>query len=285
MSANIIDGKLQAAALRGRIKTQCAEFVKRTGITPSLAVILAGEDPASQVYVRNKIKACGDCGIKSHSFTLPRDVTKEQLFELVDTLNENADIHGILVQLPLPGGIDEESVLSRIAVQKDVDGFSLINSGKIMRGDSSALLPCTPAGCIQLIKSTGIDISGKHAVIVGRSNIVGKPLSLMLLAENATVTVCHSRTQNLSAHTRQADILCAAVGIAGFITGDMVKAGAVVIDVGINRIEGRLAGDVDYTGAKRVARHITPVPGGVGPMTIAMLLNNTLKAAKLQCNS
>ncbi len=278
---NIIDGKAHSARIRQGLKEEIGLFKEQTSVKPGLAVILAGDDPASHVYVKNKIKACEEVGIISFAYYLPASVSEGELSGLIDQLNADEKVHGILVQLPLPEGIDEERILTRIDYKKDVDGFHAINAGMLLRG-GDALYPCTPAGCIELIKSV-TEISGKHAVVVGRSNIVGKPLAIMLLAENATVTICHSRTRNLNEVCRSADILCVAVGRPNFVTADMVKEGAVVIDVGINRVDGKLCGDVKFDEVSLKASHITPVPGGVGPMTITMLLSNTLKAAKLQC--
>lgn len=246
---------------------------------PGLAVVIVGDDPASRVYVNNKKKACEELGILSEEYALSKDTTEEELLALIDRLNREKSISGILVQLPLPKGINEEKVINRIDPQKDVDAFHPVNVGKIMIGNYD-FVPCTPAGVMELIKESGIDISGKECVIVGRSNIVGKPMSMLLLHQNGTVTVCHSRTKDLKEVTRRADILVVAVGRPEFITGDMIKEGAVVIDVGINRLENKkLVGDVEFKSAEKVASAITPVPGGVGPMTIAMLMKNTLKAA------
>ena len=279
MSANIIDGKSVSLALREQLKTEVAQYERLSRRTPGLAVVLVGENPASQVYVKNKIKGCEETGIRSFAYYLPADATEDAVLELVDTLNEDDRVDGILVQLPLPAQINEARVLARIDYRKDVDGFHAMNVGNLLLGNPS-LNACTPSGVIELIRSTGVEISGKHAVVVGRSNIVGKPQALLLLRENATVTVCHSRTADLGAITRQADILVVAIGKAKFVTADMVKSGAVVIDVGMNREEGKLCGDVDFESVKEVASYITPVPGGVGPMTITMLLKNTLKAAR-----
>lgn len=277
--AAVIDGKQISAQVKEEVRKQVEEM-KARGITPALAVVLVGEDPASCVYVRNKTKACEVCGIRSEQIRLPADTTQEQLMAVVDRLNNDASIHGILVQLPLPKGLDETAVIRAISPEKDVDAFHPVNVGKIMIGDYD-FLPCTPAGCMELIHSTGTSVSGKHAVVIGRSNIVGKPMAMLLLHENATVTICHSRTKNLKEECLRADILVAAVGKQNVVTADMVKPGAVVIDVGMNRnAEGKLCGDVDYAGVSEVAGYITPVPGGVGPMTIAMLMKNTLKAAQ-----
>ena len=275
--AKIIDGKALSDKLRLGIRDR-ATALKASGIVPGLAVVLAGEDPASKVYVKNKIAACEFTGIKSFAYYLPHDVSQAELDELIVTLNADPSVHGILVQLPLPKHLDELKALSLISPEKDVDGFHAVNAGKLMLGEK-CLSACTPLGIIELIKSTGTDIAGKHAVVVGRSNIVGKPVALMLLKHDATVTVCHSKTRNLADFTRSADILVVAIGRKEFVTGDMIKAGAVVIDVGMNRFEGRLYGDVEFSSAEKIAGYITPVPGGVGPMTITMLLENTLKAA------
>ncbi|MBQ2719350.1 MAG: bifunctional methylenetetrahydrofolate dehydrogenase/methenyltetrahydrofolate cyclohydrolase FolD [Clostridia bacterium] len=280
MATTIIDGRAVAAAVRERIKKSTEEFINRTGITPGLAVVLVGEDPASQVYVRNKHRACGEVGFLSRVYTLPASTTEDELLALIAELNADREIHGILVQLPLPKHISESRVILAIDPKKDVDAFHPQNVGGIMTGDYK-FVPCTPAGVMELLAHYGIDPSGKSAVVVGRSNIVGKPQALLLLEKNATVTVCHSRTRDLAAVTRTADILVVAVGRAKMITGDMVKEGAVVIDVGMNRLDdGKLCGDVDFDSVFPVASHITPVPGGVGPMTITMLLCNTLRAAE-----
>ena len=279
--AKIIDGKAISAAMREEIKADVAALHEK-GIAPGLAVIIVGNDPASEVYVKNKGKACEEVGIYSEIIALPEQTSESELLARIDELNKRNDISGILVQLPLPRHISEKAVTERIIPEKDVDAFSDENVGKITVG-SPRFLPCTPAGVMEMLCREKIDISGKECVVVGRSNIVGKPMALLLLAENGTVTVCHSRTRDLVSHTRRADILVAAVGKPKFITGDMIKAGAVVIDVGINRDEsGKLCGDVDFASAERVASAITPVPGGVGPMTIAMLLKNTVTAAKIQ---
>ncbi|HJG29220.1 MAG TPA: bifunctional methylenetetrahydrofolate dehydrogenase/methenyltetrahydrofolate cyclohydrolase FolD [Subdoligranulum variabile] len=279
MKAKIIDGKALAAAVKQEAAQQVAQL-KEKGITPCLAVVLVGEDPASQVYVRGKINDCAQCGIESRSIRLPEDVTQAELLVQVKQLAEDASVHGILVQLPLPTQIDEKTVIDAIPPEKDVDGFSPVNVGRMQIGEP-CYLPCTPAGCIRMIESTGMEIAGKHAVVIGRSNIVGKPAAMLLLAKNATVTICHSRTQNLKELCASADILVAAVGRAGFVTGEMVKPGAVVIDVGINRgADGKLHGDVDFDAAAEKAAWITPVPGGVGPMTRAMLMLNTVEAAR-----
>ncbi|MFF2909909.1 bifunctional methylenetetrahydrofolate dehydrogenase/methenyltetrahydrofolate cyclohydrolase FolD [Paenibacillus sp. NPDC057934] len=279
MTAAIISGKQVSDEIRIDIAREVAGLLER-GVKPGLAVVLVGEDPASQVYVRNKEKSCISLGFHSEVHRLDASTSQEELLALVEQLNQRDDIDGILVQLPLPGHIEEKAVIDAIAVEKDVDGFHPVNVGNLVIGDDS-LLPCTPAGVIELIKRTGTEISGKHAVVIGRSNIVGKPVSLLLQRENATVTMCHSRTANIAELSRQADILVVAIGRANFIDASFVKPGAIVIDVGMNRLDsGKLAGDVDYESAKEVAGHITPVPGGVGPMTITMLMGNTLIAAK-----
>lgn len=279
MTAAIISGKQVSDEIRTGIAREVAYLAER-GVKPGLAVVLVGEDPASQVYVRNKEKSSTELGFHSEVHRLDAATSQEDLLALVAELNRRDEIDGILVQLPLPKHIDEKAVINAIAVEKDVDGFHPINVGNLVIGDDS-LLPCTPAGVIELIKRTGTGMSGKHAVVIGRSNIVGKPVSLLLQRENATVTMCHSRTANIAELSRQADILVVAIGRANFIDGSFVKPGAVVIDVGMNRLDnGKLAGDVDYESAKEVAGYITPVPGGVGPMTITMLMANTLTAAK-----
>ena len=277
--AQIIDGKAVAASLRAEIALHVTEL-KEKGITPGLAVILVGEDPASQTYVRNKQKACEEVGFYGEQINLPATTTQEELLAVVQGLNAREDIHGILCQLPLPKGLDDSTVIAAIDPNKDVDAFHAENVGHIMIGDQ-IFLPCTPAGVMELIHRSGIAVEGKHCVVIGRSNIVGKPMAMLLLQENGTVTICHSRTKELAAICRQADILVAAVGRAKFVTADMVKPGATVIDVGINRDEnGKLCGDVDFASVEPIAGAITPVPGGVGPMTIAMLLKNTLTAAE-----
>lgn len=279
--AQIINGKEISAKVRGDIALKVEELKKR-GITPGLAVVIVGEDPASKVYVRNKHRACEEVGIYSEVCELDKNTSQEELLALIDKLNANDKIHGILVQLPLPSHIDDKAVIERIDPTKDVDAFSAVNVGKIMLGEYD-FLPCTPAGVMELLSESGIDPTGKECVIVGRSNIVGKPQAMLMLHANATVTICHSRTRDLAEVTRRADILVAALGKAKFITGDMIKEGAVVIDVGINRLpDGKLCGDVDFESAEKKASYITPVPGGVGPMTITMLLKNTLKAAELR---
>lgn len=281
--AKIINGKEISAKVRGDIARE-VEVLKSKGITPGLAVVIVGEDPASKVYVRNKHRACEDTGIYSEVHELPESTTEAELLALVDKLNEDKNIHGILVQLPLPKHLNDKAVIERIDPKKDVDAFSEINVGKIMLGEYD-FLPCTPAGVMELLKESRVDPSGKECVIVGRSNIVGKPQAMLMLHANATVTICHSRTHDLAEVTRRADILVAALGKPNFITGDMVKEGAVVIDVGINRLpDGKLTGDVDFASVEPKASYITPVPGGVGPMTITMLLKNTLKAAEISQN-
>ena len=278
--AQIINGKEISAAIRSEIKEATEAMVSESGVRPGLAVIIVGEDPASQVYVRNKKRACDEVGFYSESYELPENTTQEELNALVDKLNKSEKIHGILCQLPLPKHLDENEVIMRIDPKKDVDAFHPENVGKIMIGDYS-FLPCTPAGVMALLERSGIEVSGKECVVVGRSNIVGKPQAMLLLHANGTVTVCHSRTKNLSEVCRRADILVAAIGKADFFKADMVKEGAVVIDVGMNRrADGKLTGDVDFESVAPKASYITPVPGGVGPMTITMLMQNTLTAAK-----
>lgn len=278
MAAQIIDGK----AVSARVKEEVRQEIEREGLEVGLAVVIVGDDPASRVYVNNKKKACEVCGIKSYEYALPAETSEEQLLELIDTLNADEKVNGILVQLPLPKHLNEEAVIARISPLKDVDAFSASNVGRIMIGDY-AFLPCTPAGCMELIHSTGTDVSGKECVVIGRSNIVGKPMAMLLLHENGTVTICHSRTKDLAEVCRRADILVAAVGRLGFVTGDMVKPGAVVIDVGINRnADGKLCGDCVFDECAEKASWITPVPGGVGPMTIAMLMKNTVMAKRIQ---
>ena len=278
--AKLLMGKEVSARIKAELKTE-VENLKKEGINPGLAVIIVGEDPASQVYVRNKERACEECGIYSEKYALPAETTQEELLKLIDELNNKSSISGILVQLPVPKHIDEKTIINAIAPNKDVDAFHPVNVGKIMVGIYD-FVPCTPAGVMELIKESGIDVSGKECVIVGRSNIVGKPQAMLLLHQNGTVTICHSKTKNLAEKTKNADILIAAVGIPNFIKGDMIKEGAVVIDVGINRLENKkLCGDVEFESAEKVAGAITPVPGGVGPMTIAMLMKNSVKAAIL----
>ncbi|MBQ8146710.1 MAG: bifunctional methylenetetrahydrofolate dehydrogenase/methenyltetrahydrofolate cyclohydrolase FolD [Clostridia bacterium] len=280
--AQIISGKEVSQRVRERIKLEASELFEKTGKKPGLAVIIVGEDPASQVYVRNKAKGCEEVGFHSEVYRLPEDTKMEELLALIEKLNNDCNIHGILCQLPLPKHLDETEVILAINPNKDVDAFHPVNTGKIMIGNYS-FLPCTPAGVMELIASTGVDVAGKECVVVGRSNIVGKPQAMLLLQKNGTVTICHSKTKNLKETTKRADILVVAVGRANFITGDMIKDGAIVVDVGINRNEeGKLVGDVHFESAEKVASYITPVPGGVGPMTITMLLQNTLTAAKEQ---
>ncbi len=276
--ARIIDGKAVAAEIKASVREKAEDFEKANGRKPGLAVVKAGNDPASAIYVRNKIKACEACNIASYSYYFDENVTYAQLAELIDTLNSDGTVDSILVQLPLPRGIDERKVLSLIAPEKDADGFHAVNAGKLFLGERGTVA-CTPRGIMELIRSTGVSIAGKRAVVIGRSNIVGKPVAQLLLAADATVTVCHSKTENLAEITRAADILVAAVGRKKFVTADMVKPGAIVIDVGMNRDDEGLFGDVDFDNVKDVAGYITPVPGGVGPMTIAMLLSNTVESA------
>ena len=279
MTAQIIDGKALAAQIRTEV-TQRVAAIKAQGITPGLAVILVGDNPASQVYVRNKVKACSDCGMHSVLEKYDATMSEAALLERVHALNADPAIHGILVQLPLPAHIDAQKVIETISPAKDVDGFHIASAGALMTG-MPGFWPCTPYGCMKMLESIGYKLRGKHAVVIGRSNIVGKPMALMLLAQDATVTICHSRTPDLAAITRQADVIVAAVGKRNVLTADMVKPGAVVLDVGMNRNdEGQLCGDVDFDGVKEVAGWITPVPGGVGPMTITMLLVNTIEAAE-----
>ena len=278
--AKIIDGKAISAQIRNEIKAETEEFAAKNGFRPGLAVIIVGDDAASQVYVRNKRRACEEVGFYSEAYELPASTTQEELNALVDKLNADDKIHGILCQLPLPRHLDENEVILRIDPKKDVDAFHPINVGKIMIGDYD-FLPCTPAGVMELLKRSGIEIQGKECVVVGRSNIVGKPQAMLLLHANGTVTVCHSRTKNLAEVCRRADILVAAIGKPKFVGADMVKPGAVVVDVGINRMDdGKICGDVDYDAVIEKVGAITPVPGGVGPMTITMLLKNTLLASK-----
>lgn len=278
--AIIIDGKATSAAMKEELKTEIEEFAQKNGFHPGLSVIIVGDDPASAVYVRNKENACAAVGILSKTYRLPCETTEEELLALIDTLNASSDVHGILVQLPLPKQISEERVLAKISPRKDVDAFHAENVGHIMIGNYH-FLPCTPAGVMALLERYGISVEGKQCVVIGRSNIVGKPQAMLLLEKNGTVTICHSRTKDLADITRQADIIVAAVGRPNFVTADMVKEGATVIDVGINRLpDGRLCGDVAFDDVEKKAYAITPVPGGVGPMTVTMLLYNTLTAAK-----
>lgn len=279
----IIDGKKVSAEVKAQVAKETEEL-KKQGVTPGLAVVIVGDDPASRVYVNNKKKACELVGFKSEEYALPASTTQQELLDLVRELNEKKDINGILVQLPLPKHLDEKAVIEAINPIKDVDAFHAVNVGKIMIGDYD-FLPCTPAGVMEMLSYYNIPVSGKHCVVIGRSNIVGKPMAMLLLHQNGTVTICHSRTQNLKEECRKADILVAAVGIPKFVTADMVKDGAVVIDVGMDRDEnGKLCGDVDFEDVKDKTSYITPVPGGVGPMTIATLMKNTLKACRLQNN-
>lgn len=278
MAAQLLDGKAMSAELREELALR-VQRLKGKGVTPGLAVILVGDDPASQIYVKNKELGCQQVGIHSVTIRLPETASQAELEAQIDKLNADASIHGILVQLPLPQGLDEAAALARILPEKDVDGFHLLNAGRLFKGQQG-VVACTPKGAMEMLHRTGIDLSGKEAVVVGRSNIVGKPMAMLLLQENATVTICHSRTANLAEHTRRADVLVAAVGKPRFITADMVKPGAVVIDVGINRVDGKVVGDVDFDAVREVASWITPVPGGVGRMTITMLLANTIEAAE-----
>lgn len=281
--AKIIDGKAVSAKVKEQVRKE-AETLREKGIEIGLAVVIVGDNPASRVYVNNKKKACEEVGFNSYEYALPEETTEAELLELVEKLNNDDKVNGILVQLPLPKQINENAIINAIRPEKDVDAFHPENVGHIMIGDFS-FLPCTPAGVMELIAETGVDVCGKNCVVIGRSNIVGKPMAMLLLHKNGTVTICHSRTKNLEEICSNADILVAAVGKAGFVTPDMVKAGAVVIDVGMNRnAEGKLCGDVDYTACFDKAGYITPVPGGVGPMTIAMLMRNTLTAAKIKNN-
>lgn len=280
--AQIISGKAVSASVREELKKETAALIESSGIYPGLAVILVGNDPASQVYVRNKQLACEELGFHPFEYKLGENTTQEQLLDLINVLNKDPKVHGILVQLPLPDHLDEQSVLYSIDPAKDVDAFHPMNVGRIMIG-SYSFLPCTPAGVMELLDASGIEIAGKNCVVVGRSNIVGKPMSMLLLQRSGTVTICHSKTKNLKEVCAEADILVVAIGKPKFITADMVKEGAVVIDVGINRDENnKLCGDVDYESVEPKAGYITPVPGGVGPMTITMLMKNTLRAAKMQ---
>ena len=281
--ANLIDGKAVSAKVKANVKAE-ADALRAKGISIGLAVVIVGDNPASRVYVNNKKKACADVGFESFEYALPESTTEAELLELVDKLNNDSRVNGILVQLPLPKQINETAVINAIRPEKDVDAFHPENVGHIMIGDYS-FLPCTPAGVMELIADTGVDVCGKNCVVIGRSNIVGKPMAMLLLHKNGTVTITHSKTKNLKEICAQADILVAAVGRAKFVTPDMVKEGAVVIDVGMNRNEaGKLCGDVDFDACRDKAGYITPVPGGVGPMTIAMLMRNTLTAAKQQNN-
>ena len=280
--SRIIDGKIISASVKERVKAEVSALMEK-GITVGLAVIIVGEDPASKVYVSNKKKACENLGIISEEYALPESTTNEELLALIEELNSKPSINGILCQLPLPSHLDEKLIINSIDPEKDVDAFHPFNVGKIMIGDFD-FLPCTPAGVMEMLKYENIEVEGKTCVVIGRSNIVGKPMNMLLLHQNGTVTVCHSKTKNLKEVCKNADILVAAVGRPKFVTEDMVKEGAVVIDVGINRVDGKLCGDVDFENVKNKVSAITPVPGGVGPMTIAMLMQNTLTAAKKQNN-
>lgn len=288
MTAQLIDGKAIAATIRGEIKAEVDEMRAKTGKVPGLAAVLVGDRKDSQTYVRMKKRACEEVGITSFGYDLPGDISQEELLKVVQELNENPDVHGILVQLPLPKHINEEEVLAAISIEKDVDGFHPLNIGRLsMKGRDPLFVPCTPKGVIELLDRSGVTIEGKNAVVLGRSNIVGLPVAMLLLHRNATLTICHSRTPDIPAVTRNADILIAAVGRAEMVKGDWIKPGATVIDVGVNAVDDptakkgyRLVGDVDFDSAKTVAGKITPVPGGVGPMTIAMLLRNTMDGAK-----
>lgn len=283
MSARILDGKQLAAAARRRIREEVEDLKNTRGVVPGLAVLLVGDDPASHSYVRGKERAAAEVGIYSVVERLPADLPQRDLLEKIEAYNADPRIHGILVQLPLPGQISPEAVIAAIRPDKDVDGFHPWNVGQLYSG-GEGFVPCTPAGILEMIRSTGEPVAGRHAVVVGRSGIVGRPVAQLLLQENATVTICHSRTRDLAAFTRQADILVAAAGRPGLITGEMVKPGAMVIDVGVNRVDGRLVGDVRFDEVREVAGWLTPVPGGVGPMTITMLLYNTLWSAKRTVN-
>lgn len=278
MSAQLLDGKVLSEEIRGEIAARVSALQAK-GVTPGLAVILVGEDPASQIYVRNKGVGCEQVGIRSTTIRLPENTAQEELEARIRELNDDPSVHGILVQLPLPKHLDEAAALAVIAPEKDVDGFHIQNAGKLFAGQPG-VVACTPRGALEMIRRTGVDLTGKEAVVVGRSNIVGKPMAMLLLQQNCTVTLCHSRTKNLAEHTRRADVLVAAVGKAKFITADMVKPGAIVIDVGINRVDGKVVGDVDFEAVREVAGWITPVPGGVGKMTVTMLLANTVEAAE-----
>lgn len=278
--ATIIDGKVISEKIRSDVKAETERLKDEKGVTPGLAVILVGENPASKVYVGSKEKACGEMGFYSEKHVLPATASQEELLSLIDRLNKDSKIHGILVQLPLPKQINEDAVLEAISPEKDVDGFHPYNVGRLAVG-KPLFQPCTPYGMIKMLEYSNISVEGKHAVVIGRSNIVGKPIALMLLQKSATVTICHSKTKDLKEEVKRADIVVAAIGKPEFVTGDMLKQGAVVLDVGINRLEsGKLVGDVDFASAEKVASAITPVPGGVGPMTIAMLMYNTLESAK-----
>ena len=277
--AQLIDGKAIAAEITEEMRLR-AQALREKGIVPCLAVILAGNDPASEIYVRNKRRACKRAGIESRIIRLDQSVSREEILREIHALNQDPAVHAVLVQLPLPGHLDETEILSAVLPEKDADGFHPLNAGRLLTGEKG-VLPCTPAGCMELLRRTGVSLSGAEAVVIGRSNIVGKPMSLLLLRENCTVTLCHSRTKNLAEHVRRADVVICAVGRPGLVTGEMIKPGATVIDVGINRLaDGRVVGDADFESVSAVAGAITPVPGGVGPMTIAMLMKNAILAAE-----
>ena len=277
--AQLIDGKAIAAEITEEMRLR-AQALRDKGIVPCLAVILAGNDPASEIYVRNKRRACKRAGIESRMIRLDQNVSREEILREIHALNQDPAVHAVLVQLPLPGHLDETEILSAVLPEKDADGFHPLNAGRLLTGEKG-VLPCTPAGCMELLRRTGVSLSGAEAVVIGRSNIVGKPMSLLLLRENCTVTLCHSRTKNLAEHVRRADVVICAVGRPGLVTGEMIKPGATVIDVGINRLaDGRVVGDADFESVSAVAGAITPVPGGVGPMTIAMLMKNAILAAE-----
>ena len=277
--AQLIDGKAIAAEITEEMRLR-AQALREKGIVPCLAVILAGNDPASEIYVRNKRRACKRTGIESRMIRLDQSVSREEILREIHALNQDPAVHAVLVQLPLPGHLDETEILSAVLPEKDADGFHPLNAGRLLTGEKG-VLPCTPAGCMELLRRTGVPLSGAEAVVIGRSNIVGKPMSLLLLRENCTVTLCHSRTKNLAEHVRRADVVICAVGRPGLVTGEMIKPGATVIDVGINRLaDGRVVGDADFESVSAVAGAITPVPGGVGPMTIAMLMKNAILAAE-----
>ena len=277
--AQLIDGKAIAAEITEEMRLR-AQALREKGIVPCLAVILAGNDPASEIYVRNKRRACKRAGIESRMIRLDQNVSREEILREIHALNQDPAVHAVLVQLPLPGHLDETEILSAVLPEKDADGFHPLNAGRLLTGEKG-VLPCTPAGCMELLRRTGVSLSGAEAVVIGRSNIVGKPMSLLLLRENCTVTLCHSRTKNLAEHVRRADVVICAVGRPGLVTGEMIKPGATVIDVGINRLaDGRVVGDADFEPVSAVAGAITPVPGGVGPMTIAMLMKNAILAAE-----
>ncbi len=281
----ILDGKAVAAKVLGEVKVGVAAFIQKTGVTPTLAVVLVGDFAPSKIYVRNKRNSADEAGIASRDYLFPEGCSREKLLAVLGEINANRSIHGTLLQLPLPAGMNEDEAVNVIAPEKDVDGLHPMNLGNLLAGKPS-VVPCTAAGCLEILDHYGIELKGAEAVVVGRSRLVGKPLAQLLLGRHATVTMCHTRTRDLAAHCRRADVLCVAAGKAGVVTGDMVKDGAVVIDVGMNRLEtGKLVGDVDFESASRKARAITPVPGGVGPMTVAMLLRNTLLAAQRQVPS